>query len=125
VTLNGLTRVVKYRVSTSYESAHPEALVLKKGERLRFERKPTEWPGWIWCTTEDGKSAWVPESWVEISCDFCVLSRDYNSRELSVRPGDMLELMYKESGWVWARNTEGEDGWIPANRIEPEQTVDL
>ena len=111
---------MKYRVKTSYESAYPEALVVKRGERIRFERKPTEWPGWIWCITEDGKSAWVPESWVEIGGVFCVLSRDYNSRELTVRCGDELDVMHEESGWVWVCNTEGEEGWIPADRIEPE-----
>ena len=111
---------MKYRVKTLYESAYPEALVFKKDERLRFERKHTEWPGWIWCTTDGGESAWVPESWVEIKGGFCVLSQDYNSRELTVRPGDELNVIYKESGWVWVRNNEGEAGWIPADRIEPE-----
>ena len=41
-----------------------------------LRRRETEWPGWIWCTNDSGKSTWVPESWVQIDGDSCVLRRD-------------------------------------------------
>ncbi len=110
---------MKHRVTASYESAYSEALAVGKGERLRFERRPTEWPGWIWCTTEGGRSAWVPESWVTIDGDVCTMSRDYDSRELTVRPDDPVEVLFEESGWARVRNAEGAEGWIPADRISP------
>jgi len=44
----------RYRVVRSYESPYTEPLTLPKGERLRWEPRECEWPGWIWCTTESG-----------------------------------------------------------------------
>lgn len=41
-----------------------------------LQRRETDWPGWIWCTNDSGKSTWVPESWVQIDGDSCVLRRD-------------------------------------------------
>jgi uncharacterized protein YgiM (DUF1202 family) len=111
---------VKYRVKDSYEPAFAEGLVINKGQKLRYERKPTEWAGWIWCTAENGQSAWVPESWVELGDEFCVLSRDYSSRELSIRTGEWIEVELVESGWAWVRNSRDESGWVPEDRIEPE-----
>jgi len=111
---------MKYRVRKSYEPAYAEALIAGKGEKLRYERRATDWPGWIWCTSGNGKSAWVPESWVQLRDEFCVLSRDYSSRELSVKEGEVLEVEMEESGWAWARNSAGDYGWVPADRIDPE-----
>ena len=34
-----------------------------------LQRGETEWPKWIWCTNDAGKSVWVPENWVEIEGD--------------------------------------------------------
>ncbi len=112
-------KTVNYLVKRSYTAAYPESLVIRQGTRIRFERKPTEWPGWIWCTVESGKSAWVPEAWVEINGNCCVLKRDYDSRELTVQPGDALEVVFTESGWGWVRNREGREGWVPLDRIDP------
>ena len=110
-----------FQVVSSYRSEYADALVAQKGELLAFDRRPSEWPGWIWCTAASGKAAWVPESWMELSGDSCVLSRDYDSRELSVREGEALEVEFEESGWAWVRNSAGDCGWIPADRIEPER----
>lgn len=111
---------MKYRVSRSYDPENPEALITGKGEKLKFERKPTDWPGWIWCTASNGKASWIPESWAELSGEFCILSRDYNSQELSVKEGETLEVELEESGWAWVRNSAGDYGWVPIERIEPE-----
>lgn len=105
----------------SYDPGEIETLVVRKGAKLNYERKPTSWAGWIWCTAANGKSAWVPESWVELAGEHCLFSRDYNSRELSIEKGDALELEFEVSGWAWVRNAEGECGWIPADRIGPDQ----
>ena len=52
-----------------------------------LQRGETEWLGWIWCTDSSGKSAWVPENWVEIEGDSSVMKRDCDTTELSVAAG--------------------------------------
>jgi uncharacterized protein YgiM (DUF1202 family) len=112
---------VKYRVTQPHEPEYSEGLIVRKGEKLKYERKPTAWPGWIWCTASNGRTAWVPESWVEFEGGFCVLSRDYNSKELRISEGDVVEVELEESGWAWVRNTAGIHGWVPLDRIAPER----
>ncbi len=107
-----------YRVITAHQSTHPEPLTVRKGERLSFERKETEWPGWIWCTSRSGKSAWVPEKWVEIDGDSCVMKRDYNATELSVEVGEVLTVEFEETGWAWATKESGESGWVPLEYLD-------
>ena len=81
---------------------------MSRGERLSFERRATEWPGWIWCTHISGTSGWVPESWVEIRGDSCAMKRDYDATELSVRGDEVVTVKFEESGWAWATTVTGE-----------------
>ena len=83
-----------------------------------LQRRETEWPGWIWCTNDSGKSAWVPENWVEIEGDSCVMKRDYDSTELSVEAGEVLSVESEESGWAWATKEGRESGWVPLENLE-------
>ena len=110
---------LKRLVRIPCESAYPDPYVFEKGERLHIEKRDAEWPGWIWCTNEKGKSAWVPEQWVELRGELCVLLRKYSSRELTVRLGEEIEWIDEVNGWMLVRNAKGEEGWIPADRIEP------
>ena len=82
----------------------------RKRNRLRREgeRRETECLGWIWCTNDGGKSARVPENWVEIEGDSRVMKRDYDATELSVGVGAVLTLEFEESGWAWATTVTGE-----------------
>ena len=95
-----------------------DVLSVTRGGRLEFERRPTEWAGWIWCTSRDGVSAWLPESWVTVEGRFCVMLRDYVSRELTVSAGEEVTGEFTESGWAWVRNGEGNEGWVPLECLE-------
>ena len=97
-----------YRVIKAHQSPDPDPLIVRQGDRLSFERRETEWPGWIWCTSDSGKSAWVPENWVQIEGDSCVMRRDYNSTELAVDVGETGTVEFVESGWAWATTVTGE-----------------
>jgi hypothetical protein len=103
----------KYRVVKSYESPFTEPLALPKGERLRWEPRECEWPGWIWCTTEGGESRWVPENWVQKEGEQCVLQRPYTATELSVEESETVTVLLMESGWGWVTNESGQSGWVP------------
>ncbi|MCP4247550.1 MAG: hypothetical protein GY778_10920 [bacterium] len=107
-----------YRVVRAHELGHADPLVLKKGDRVPFERRQTEWDGWLWCSTPTGESGWIPEPWVKIQGDVCVVQRDYNALELAVQPGATLEAILTESGWLLAISSTGTTGWVPLECVE-------
>ena len=110
---------VMYRVVESYSSPYMRGVTFRAGERLRFERRESEWDGWMWCTSEAGEEAWTPEAWVEIEGDdTCTMKRDYNARELSVAAGDEVRAIEEQSGWAWCANAAGETGWVPLSNLE-------
>ena len=100
-------------VTKDYRSAYPEPPKAKAGDMLRPTPKDSEWPGWIWCTSEDGNSGWLPESYVDISDNNCTMRRDYDATELTISAGDRLTVMEEESGWLFCRDENGNRGWVP------------
>jgi hypothetical protein len=106
---------MRYIAIKSYKSTSSDPLIAPTGTKLRFERRNSEWAGWLWCTADDGKSAWVPEAWVKIDGNYCTLLRDYSSTELDVEIDDILQCELIESGWLWVQCARGQEGWVPLN----------
>jgi hypothetical protein len=109
-----------YRVVESYRSPYTEPLVLQRGERMTWEPRECEWPGWTWCTTEGGESRWVPENGLEKDGEDCVLQRDYTATELNVEKGETVTVLLMESSWGWVTNEKGESGWVPLEYLSSE-----
>ncbi|MBU0491454.1 MAG: SH3 domain-containing protein [Chloroflexi bacterium] len=109
----------RFRVITPHEPEPGPALVLLCGERLRCERKKTQWEGWLWCITPDGRTGWVPEPWVDLAGDAGVMAHDYDAAELTVAPGDVLEGLLTVSSWLLAISPAGQQGWVPLECVEP------
>lgn len=116
---NGSSKGELFRVEKAYQAAYSDPLIAKKNERLVFEHKKSEWPGWIWCTSSSGKGGWVPETWVELDGSTCILLRDYSAAELTVSRGHLLRVTFVESGWAWATNEQGISGWVPMENLRP------
>lgn len=108
-----------FRVVKEHRSSCQFPLSCQKGERLSFERRESEWEGWLWCTHSSGRSGWVPENWLELEEEMAVLQRDYSALELTVSPGQVLSATLYESGWVWATTEHGEGGWVPLENLSP------
>ena len=100
-------------VTTAHDPGDQSSFVAAAGESLLCERRPTEWDGWLWCTSASGAAARVPEAWLEGSQARRRLSRDYFSHELTVQPGDTVAVLLTEADWVLAGGPCGEQGWIP------------
>ena len=106
------------RVIIDYDTPFPNPLVLRAGQEVAVGDRESEWPGWIWCTTSEGNSGWVPENYVTRQGETANLRRDYDATELSVRTGEELVVKVEESGWLWCENRPGQQGWVPANHVE-------
>ncbi len=108
------------RVTRDHQASFSEALVFSIGDILSVEERETVWDGWIWCVNEEGMGAWVPESFVERRGVMCTALRDYDSTELTVHAGDILEASEEANGWLWCRDREGRQGWVPVLCVEEE-----
>jgi hypothetical protein len=104
---------VSYLVVKRHDAEPGEALVVGDGERLSWERRPTEWDGWLYCESRAGVRGWVPEQWLRLEGDQAVMVRDYDASELTVSEGDVVEGELVESGWLLARDAGGRRGWVP------------
>ncbi len=104
-------------VISDYETAYPDPLVATAGEELLIGVKASEWNGWVWCTRADGRSGWVPDTYVRREGNKGVLLFDYDATELSVKADEKLALGKKESGWIWCTNSRGESGWVPEEHV--------
>jgi len=106
------------RAIKDFVSSFPDPLILNKGDNLRVEEKQSEWPGWIWATTESGKSGWVPINYLKIEGNKAVLLNEYNATELTVLKGQEFTIEKEESGWAWVSSETGERGWIPLENVK-------
>ncbi len=106
------------RVVSDYHSAYPDRLVISAGEEVTIGVKESGWSGWVWCTTRDGRSRWVPERYIIRKGDTGTALRDYEATELSVGVGEELTMGQEESGWIWCTNQEGRSGWVPADCVQ-------
>jgi hypothetical protein len=111
-------QINRYRVREPHAGTEGEPLIVHRGDRLRFEHRETAWPGWIWCTADSGKTAWVPESWTLMEDDVCIMRRDYSARELTVAEGEAFTGALIESGWIWGTDERGRIGWVPRRCLE-------
>jgi Variant SH3 domain len=105
-------------VTQNHEGGLASPIRFGVGEVLRWESRPTEWEGWLWCTDAKGMNGWVPERYVEkIDSDRCRTLRDYDATELTVRVGDELDVHFAESGWAWCETADGRKGWVPESNV--------
>ncbi len=97
--------------------AHPIKLV--QGEKVRVTKRDL-WQDqylWLWCVSASGGEGWVPAVFLRVEGDTAYALRDYDAIELTVAEGEQLDLLEAVSGWYWARNAEGELGWVPVANV--------
>lgn len=106
------------------ESVPP--LMMQEGDLLQCERRNTEWDGWLWCTSDVGITAWVPEAYLLDLPDTCKYRalRDYTSFELPVALGEEVTILYEVASWAWVRTSAGGEGWVPLENLkEPPESI--
>lgn len=103
------------RVIRSYKRAYENPIRLKRGDKVELGRRDDEYPGWRWCTNEQGIGGWVPELILD---DAGIATRDYDAIELTVAAGDILTVETQMNGWLWCVAQSGEKGWVPESHME-------
>jgi uncharacterized protein YgiM (DUF1202 family) len=108
------------KVTKSHQQSYADPITMRAGDTVEISGKEDNWNGWvwIWCTNQQGKSGWVPKSYVELSGSTGRARCDYDAIELSVSVGEEVLIEKEESGWVWCINRDGKRGWVPVENIE-------
>ncbi|MEW6553247.1 MAG: SH3 domain-containing protein [Actinomycetota bacterium] len=106
------------RVIAAHRASFDYTVVFRAGDTLGREERETLWPGWTWCVDTAQTGAWVPDTFIEKCGDSCVALRDYDSTELTVDTGDVLEALEEVGGWLWCVDSGGRRGWVPASCVE-------
>ena len=102
------------KVIKAYTAIYPDPIVVKAGELMKVGDPDHEQPDWLWCQGSDGKSGWVPKSYI----DGETANRDYSAVELTAIEGEQLLFIEEQYGWAFCENERGDKGWIPTVNLE-------
>ena len=89
------------------------------GQQVQAGQHDTDWPAFVFVTTDDG-SGWVPKRYLDTSSDPVVVVTAYDTTELATAAGEELNLLERDdpSGWALVRNAGGRKGWVPLSTVE-------
>lgn len=109
------------RVIADYQAPYPDPIQAEAGDVVVIDfGKKTEIQGWLWCANSAGKSGWVPINYIEIRGNQGTMLCNYNAIELTIRAGEKLTVHKEQSGFYWATNQSGKQGWVPVDHVTRE-----
>ncbi len=109
---------MKLRVVKPHEASFDYSVVFKRGDEVKVGREDPEIPGWYWCENHEGVWSWIPEEYLSIDGEEGTITTDYDTRELTVEPGEVFEHVAEMKYWTLCRDRDRE-GWIPTENLEP------
>jgi hypothetical protein len=81
------------------------------GDELKIVKsRYDEWPGWVFCESQNGKRGWVAENIVKIDGIGAIAKQSYEAREVTVMEGEIVRIEKVERGWAWVANMTNETG---------------
>ena len=107
------------RVVADYQAPYADPIQVNAGDEVVVDPdKHTGIAGWVWCTKRDGKSGWVPKTYVEYIGMVGKMRSDYDAIELTVHAGEILTVHKAESDFYWVTDQKGVQGWVPIAHVE-------
>ena len=108
-----------YRVAREHNAAFTYAMVATEGDIVSVGKEDPEMPGWFWCKDSKSVEMWVPSTHLRIEGTTGVFNQPYNSIELTVEVGDVVQLLGEMLGWAECLDAKWRYGWVPSNKLEP------
>ncbi|MEM9320702.1 MAG: SH3 domain-containing protein [Pseudomonadota bacterium] len=105
--------IAKARVIRAWTASYDPALSVRAGDIVEIGAEDETWPGFFWCTNKGGLSGWLPGHVLDGSR---VLA-DFDTRELSVAVGALVETLETCLGWSRVRGSDGREGWVPSDHL--------
>lgn len=103
-----------------HQATYPDPLAVQAGDELVVGQQDTDWPAFVWCTNQAGKSGWIPEKHLDRQGQRAIARRDYSTAELTVKTGEQVNITSEDSGWYWVTNQAGHSGWVPVENVNIE-----
>ena len=92
---------------------------MSEGDKLKIVKSnDNEWPGWVFCESENGRRGWVPANSIKMEGDGAVAHRSYVALEVTVMEGEIVRIENVESGWAWVTNMTDQTGWVPLKNLK-------
>ena len=112
--------MTRLRATTAHTIPDRPPIQVTPGQRVQAGRRDTEWPAFVFVTTEEG-AGWVPGRHLDTSSEPAVVLTAYDTTELPTTAGEELALIESDdpSEWGWVRNAAGREGWVPLRTVEP------
>jgi hypothetical protein len=109
---------MKLRVRKVHEASFDYSIVFKKGDKVKVGREDPEMPGWYWCEDKDGIRSWIPEEYLDRDGTNGIITHDYDTTELTVEVGYVLEYVAEVKFWTLCRTHGRKEGWVPTANLE-------
>jgi hypothetical protein len=106
------------RVIKEHSASFDYNVVFRKGDTVKVSKEDIEMPGWFWCESQEGAWSWIPVEYLDIEGSMGTLTKDYDTLELSVEVGEVLEYVTNVKYWTLCRRSNGSKGWIPTKNLE-------
>lgn len=116
-----------FTVLEPHLASYPDPIVLRLGDCVRFKGRDEFWDGarWLWVIAADGREGWVPDDLLDMTGPSPVAKADYSAAELTCAQGEVLSGLDQTHGWVWCRNGQGRQGWVPSRNLGPGGKIPL
>lgn len=103
-----------HHANSDYTVVDRNPLQLAAGDRVQLGPLDQAWPGWVWAIDRLGRGSFVPEDHLRyLDSNSAEVVRAFNARDLSVRRLEAVIVLREVKGWMWCRNSIGEEGWLP------------
>jgi len=108
-----------YRVMNEHRASYDYAMGAAEGDLVSIGREDPEMPGWFWCRDADGVEMWVPSTYIDVEEARGIFNQPYNSVELNVKVGDLIQFLGEALGWAECLDGEWRYGWVPYDKLSP------
>jgi len=109
---------MKLRVKAAHKASFDYSVVFRKGDKVKVGKEDPEMPGWFWCENRDGMWSWVPQEYLTREGSEGTITQSYDTTELTVAVGEMLEFLKEVKFWTFCRAHDGREGWVPTKNLE-------
>jgi hypothetical protein len=103
----------KARVQRKYEAQYRDPIQVKAGESVEVGRADDDDPGWRWCRAVDCREGWVPVELLSRQEARAVMREGYSATELTVFPGDEVEVEKPATVGYWSGTPTVNAGGFP------------
>jgi hypothetical protein len=109
----------KARVIEARPCDHVRNLTVRVGDVIGVGHRNQQYPEMRWCTSEQGSSGWMAESYFRYTSETeAVVTKDYSASQLTVFEDDEVDVLDEVGEWWLCRNDRGIQGWVPHRILE-------